>query len=434
MRRFLAQILTITILVLSGTPFSRAQAPAPYLVAATFYISVDDWADMWLNGIPVIDSVPYTSVQKGIYINHCEPQHLCYFQRENILSILVTENTQTFKPGQDSAGIAYVLKLRYSDGTAMTLSSNDVDQHVSFYNPDRYSGDLRGWHNKVYNDAAWPKAQSIGTLVPYLATLSDPETKQEIQFLSASGITAQAKYPGERHLFRRKFSLNIDTSRCGTPTPGAKIEPVFLSQTEGPRHAVLTPTPTVVPRPTATPVPTRTPTPVPTPAVVMRPKPLPIRTFYRTATPVPIVRRRVLPTFTPTPTFFFVPREIAEPKEEKAPPPVVVVQVPTVTPIPKPEPVASQAETIVFGESPANIYLGFADGPGVYRLEVFDWTGKKLKDLFEKKVVAQRDVWVEWDGKDGEGRDAPPGWYYVNFSKDGKILKRIFVGRTKSGP
>jgi hypothetical protein len=89
-----------------------------------------------------------------------------------------------------------------------------------------------------------------------------------------------------------------------------------------------------------------------------------------------------------------------------------------------------EAQTIVFGKPPANIYISFADGPGVYRLEIFDQGLHPLRNLFEKRIVAQEDAWVEWDGKDDGGQDVPFGPYLAVYSKDGRELNRIMVVRS----
>ena len=107
--------------------------------------------------------------------------------------------------------------------------------------------------------------------------------------------------------------------------------------------------------------------------------------------------------------------------------------VPTPSPTPIPtvgittEPPAAQAQTIVFESQPANIYISYADGPGVYRLEVVDASGRHLRALFEKRIVAQLDDWVEWDGKDDSGREMPAGPYTVLYTKDGKRLNKLIL-------
>ena len=116
--------------------------------------------------------------------------------------------------------------------------------------------------------------------------------------------------------------------------------------------------------------------------------------------------------------------------EETAPITVLKVIPPTWTPVFTVVPLTSGGQTIVFDIPPANIYMSFADGPGFYRLEIFDGKGHHLRNLFEKKVVAEEDDWAEWDGKNDEGQDSPPGMYYVVYSKGGRELRRMTVLRT----
>jgi hypothetical protein len=139
-------------------------------------------------------------------------------------------------------------------------------------------------------------------------------------------------------------------------------------------------------------------------------------------------RKKVKPK--PTPTLGFAPRVVAEPVVVNAPDIQEKALLPTPTPSFTAEPTGHQAQTIVFGVPPANIYISFADGPGVYRLEVFDNALHPLRKLFEKKVVAQDDAWVEWDGKDDQGQDVLPGSYLAIFSKDGRELNKIIVVRS----
>ena len=86
---------------------------------------------------------------------------------------------------------------------------------------------------------------------------------------------------------------------------------------------------------------------------------------------------------------------------------------------------------VVFTEPPANIYITFKDGPGRYQVEVVDDRGNSLEAVFDQKVVAQSDAWVEWDCLDQNGQLVSPGQYFVILSKDGKAIKRISVIREK---
>ena len=91
---------------------------------------------------------------------------------------------------------------------------------------------------------------------------------------------------------------------------------------------------------------------------------------------------------------------------------------------------ASEAETVVSSDRTANLYINFADGPGVYQLVVLDRKGTPVRALFRERVVAQADTWITWDGKDDQGKDIPEGESVVLFLKDGVELKRIIVLRT----
>jgi hypothetical protein len=84
---------------------------------------------------------------------------------------------------------------------------------------------------------------------------------------------------------------------------------------------------------------------------------------------------------------------------------------------------------VSFIEPPANIYITFADGPGRYQVVVVDDQGNTLEAVFDRKVAAESDAWVEWDGLNPKGKLVSPGQYFVILFKDGKALKRISVIR-----
>jgi hypothetical protein len=91
-------------------------------------------------------------------------------------------------------------------------------------------------------------------------------------------------------------------------------------------------------------------------------------------------------------------------------------------------------QVIVFQMPPVEIYVTFADGPGRYQLEVVDAGGHPLQLIFDKKIVGEGDSWATWDGKDGRGRDAPVGQYFVIFYKDGRPLRSISIYRSGTNP
>jgi hypothetical protein len=95
-------------------------------------------------------------------------------------------------------------------------------------------------------------------------------------------------------------------------------------------------------------------------------------------------------------------------------------------------PPSGAPETIVFTLPSINVYMGFRDGVGVYKLEVLDGLGRHLKTLFDQSVAAnQREAWASWDGTNDSGHQAGAGNYYVVLSKDGHFLKKIVLSWIK---
>ncbi len=76
--------------------------------------------------------------------------------------------------------------------------------------------------------------------------------------------------------------------------------------------------------------------------------------------------------------------------------------------------------------------MTFGDGAGRYQLQVVNGQGKSLQAIFDKNIIGEKDSWVTWDGKDNQGREAPPGQYFVIFYKDGKPLRSISVHKESS--
>lgn len=436
-----------------------AQNTFPYLKSATLYLASDGWVDIWLNGIPIRESQPSTPDSKGFQVIQCLPAHLCYFQTENVLAI---ENANAFHapaPLNSQVGIAYILQLHLSDGTGWVLSSNDVSAHKAYYIPSREMGEPGDWHHTVYDDQSWPLARTVGTSIPGVSMLTDLGSGQGIQFLSASGMSPKARYPGERHLYRRAFHLDIaqnptcpppevqavkrpaKRTPAAVPTPVPTVEAIRLVPTLTPSFTA-TPRPVFIWKPSPTPTvpfhPTWVPTPIPTWTFTFYPTAIPTSVPVRVIRPTPpwppvITRVRVpvnrprwrKPTPTAFPVFGLLSR--AEPIQTHAP--LVVAPSPTPPPAARvtAEPPATQGQTIVFESQPANIYVSFADGPGVYRLEVFDSSERHLRALFEKRIVAQSEDWVEWDGRNDLGQEMPAGQYIVLYTKDGRELNKLIV-------
>lgn len=379
-------LTALVFLYMGFYPYAFAQSAPPYLISATLYIAVDDWADVWLNGFPIVYSQPYTPELKSYKTFVCLPKHLCYFKEENILAI---ENTNAYHippPHDDRAGIAYELKLRFSDGTEQTLSSNDLSEHRAYYIPGREMGEPMGWHLATFDDQGWEKANGTGLRIPGVASLSDPETGQPVQFLSAAGDTSQARYPGERHLYRRKFSLRISPNPLCESGGLRQKEIGTIRKTSQP----LQPAKTLIPAPKnmVAPTPTWTHQPLAAPLVHLKynaPVPgvaLPTRKIESPLlSPTPVIMMNVitLPTTIPKPVNTETPTLFSTPATESIS-----------------QPAASEGQTVVFGESPANIYISFADGPGNYRLEVLDLSMGHLRNLFEKGSSGR--MGIGWNG------------------------------------
>ncbi|HJT25354.1 MAG TPA: hypothetical protein VJ873_12315, partial [bacterium] len=335
--------------------------------------------------------------------------------------------------------MAYILQLRFSDGTEVVLTSNEISEHKAHYIPSREEGEPRDWHHASFDDTGWLTPYSLGTMVPGITMLTDLGGGQDIQFLSASSNSPKARYPGERHLYRREFHLDISPNPlCGVFKAQEVKKPVRKVSEVLPRATPLTQlawaAPILPPSPTATPKPLFVWRPSPTPTTGFVPAPVPTWTFTFFPTPVrAVVPTRVLqphaslpeavapvtavahvPTAVPTWTFTFyptvvptvVPIRVIRPAPTLPPALKSVAAVPTrpqwrkptptpipafgspsrvepiedgassvPTRIPEPtptvgpisEPPSAQAQTIVFENQPANIYISFADGPGVYR-------------------------------------------------------------------
>src|SRR5260221_14723495 len=81
--------------------FAHSQSRPPYLTVAIFYVSVDDWADMWLNDVPIVENQHRTGSDKGPQKIEALPQSLCLFNGENVLAIQVDDSTRPVDPNSD---------------------------------------------------------------------------------------------------------------------------------------------------------------------------------------------------------------------------------------------------------------------------------------------------------------------------------------------
>lgn len=416
--------ISITLSFFLLTAGLQAQPAGRYVVRANLYLSVGDGTIIWLNGQQLVNQDPYRSVTKGYVTLKLAGDQLCSFGKENLLALEITDSIEdhTILNEKDNVGIAYVLEAFLSDGEQWIISSSDQGQHALFKTDHDADSNPAGWRDKGYDDSAWPRAQLTGPSTEIEKVLTDPKTRQTVQYLMCFSVVNLKAQHGERRLFRRKFAMDV------VPGPGCPQPRIFPTKTPTPRSLPPTPTSSPTPRPTLTPVPTRTPVPTATP----RPRP--------TLTPTlrPVVRPPA-----PTPTPVIVKRRPPAPTPTRVPPappawtPTKVRRTTWVTPSPTPRlrPTATTTEvpqtggalpqTIVFVHPPVNIFVTFGDGPGKYKLEVVDAGGTHLKTLYDKRVGAERETWMSWDGTNDAGDLMPVGHYSAVFSKDGKVLRHI---------
>ena len=227
---------------------------------------------------------------------------------------------------------------------------------------------------------------------------------------------------------------------CGGPAPLA------------PRKVQPAPSPAWTPQPTSTFTPWSTSTPqlVWTPRRTLTPVPVWTDTASPTATSRPWIPKPTS-TLTPTPTLIFSlptntptrpPRPTRTPltvRKKRLPPTltlningnhnVLLAQPRLVTVTATFTPAASQdlsiATTIVFDNPPVNIDASFADGPGLYKLEIVDAQGLHLNTLYNKPSGFEKEIWITWDGTNDQGQLLRYGNYYALFTKDGILIQKI---------
>ena len=401
------------------------RAAQPYVVRAEILVSVDDVADVWLNGAPIMQKQPLTESKNGgpavVRVDSC------LFKPSNLLALRDTDTNPT------NASIAYLLKIVMSDGKIQTVSSRDSEKHKSFYVEDPKDSEPDGWWSPDFIDKGWHKPMNLGAYSSFLAMINDQETGLSALYMSASDTGGPTQMTGERHLFRIRFPLDMAVSpACETPSPSAT--PTWTgTPTDSP---VPTRTPTATPSFTRTFTPTKTPTPTRTPKI---PTPTKTPVFRPTATLPPLrVVRQTWKTPTPTPTLRPPTRtptvRIIPPTRTPTPPPVRrVILRPTATPTPHPPRALPQVtagppqDALTFERLPVTVNVTFADGPGTYTVDVLDAQGKFIKRIFEEKVVRNHDEWVDWDGTDGKGRTVGTGSFLLVCRKGDRELKRLWV-------
>jgi len=422
--------LLLFALLLAPRP-ARAQA-APYVTSAKLHCSVDYWGEFYINGYPLWDFINLPMTRSRPLVNPADqPGSLCNFGRENVLGIVLTDGKRPEDLEDDQVGIAYVLEIGLSNGSKVYLSSDETSEHSAYYAQEGKPRGFVGWAGRRFLESGWLKALGNSTKLPHPSSVIHPGTGLPVKFMTASG-SYRTRVQGEEHYFRRRFYLNI-SPRPGcvppTPTPAPRPEVVPEGARREPESFIPPPPPTSTrtPVPTHTQAPTRTATATRTfthlPSMPAKYLPSPQAPVVLTATPRPRPK-----TATPTPTVRVISRETMEAIIRRAPAVASpefhrVPDLPVPMPTPKPRPPAD----VRFEMGAAILYVTFRDGPGRYRAQVEDGTGKVLKVLLDEKVVGESDLWLEWDGTNSQGAEVPAGDYQVVYSKDGKLLRTITV-------
>lgn len=426
----------IILFVLATIGFSApplwAQMPVDQITGATLQLSAGDWTRVWLNGHQIAEVDPSTNeVNRGYLPVEFNAEQLGYFQPFNILAmeinhdiIHITDSTQL--------GSAYVLKVTFMDKTKKYYSSNEIN-HLNYLIEGPNAPEPDGWLDYSFDDGFWQAAQSVPPPRSVVRILTHPETHKQARYLYAFDVLEgnPGGKPGSRALFRRKFPPE-PPPKTKTPT----VTPTFTFTL----RPTATPWPTATPRPrhtaTFTPTPRPIPTPIPTATPIRRlelpptPRYIPILIPTNTPTPIRRVIRRPPPQYMPP----FIPSETPTPIRRKQPKPKFTPTfTATYTFTEVPARAVASSEAIVFVSPPVNIYVNFADGPGHYKMDLFDGQGHFVRTLFDRQVGYEKEMWLEWDGKNKNGQPMPVQHYFAYFSKEGKVLRTIELNWISSG-
>ncbi len=392
--------LLLFVLRIDNVQAQAAYAERPYLVSASIYMAADTQADVWLNGIHVTHC-PHTTMALGPKTILARPDSLCLFNKDNVLSIKLEGKGSS--SGQ-FVGVAYAVSFTFSDGTFYVMNSSSPGEHRSFYIPQRGTDEPEGWQEIGFDDSLWPLAKNSNDLIPDTASLSGAAFGGTAKFLTASSTGYFIQHPGEKHLFRRHFSLDISVNPRCLPKP----KPALTVR---------------VKTPTSTSLSSVTPVVIPAHKEPLAASPQLAKATHQTTFSV-LSPMKAWPTSTPT---LFVPLPTAT-QVESVP---TATMVPVATPHIFPTMVIQDDGAVVFGQSNANILVLFGDGPGYYTVEAVDANHTHLKTLLNQRIINTSEMWLTWDGKDEHGKDVPVGQYFILCSKEGTVLQTILLRRAQ---
>jgi hypothetical protein len=429
-RKMIHKIIVILFWIIL-VPQLRAQTNR-YVVSAELHLSMTHplWPDAFLNGHQLIDAQDHVFDRTSQIDLSLTPEQLCYFTSVNCLALEVPQTLGSTTGTNASIGLAYVLKVVYSDKSTDWITSDQGKTRLFFIKKN--VGEPTGWTIAGFEDQAW-RLSRIFAPPSGTGTLMNPQTNLPVKYLPTFKDT-QGIYLtlGQKMLFRRKYFRDVTAPPdCGKPIQLAplKVEPMPspIPTTVIVPTLTFTPTPAYTPLPTVIPIPKLTSTPTLVWTAIALPTLTPTSTLTSTSTTTftPTPRPRIhhkpkrVATFTPVPTLF-IPRNTPTAVLPVAP--IFTVTAIFTANVPQ-DP--SMAATIVFNRPPVNINASFADGPGVYRLEIADANGTHLNTLFNQQVVLEKDTWITWDGTNDDGKLMGAGNYIARLSKDGVLIEKI---------
>jgi hypothetical protein len=419
-------------------------------ISAKICVSADDFTEVWVNGFSV-GTIDYCG-DRCDPVTSCLPVPLACINGPNLCLAMKTSNTNpiivysSWQFVMDCAGSGpFVVNSEMPGVSKVSLYWDPTGAYnCGPGKPPATDEKGRSWTADNYEPSPNPfnlKGSPVTTETWSARKLKNLVTGYPMTFLSYSrGATGSGPATGCGILYWRQIALLPTLIYTPTATESPTITPTFTpSPTRTPRNTptrlpTYTPVMTFTHTMTPTDIPPRpkklAPTPTDVPATIPTIPPFMVGVHAKPTVKMKKIQQQA-PRLKPTPSWTWI-----APKRPTPLPTATFIPLPPslgpLIPLPVLEqmPPLDQAQTIVFGATPANIYATFGDGPGRYQLEITNSQGNPLKVIYNQRIIAQKDAWAYWDGTNSKGLDMPPGQYFVVFFKDSKPLKRISIVRT----
>lgn len=309
MKKTAFKTLVLVLLSFSGPALLWAQDR--YVTGAELHVSITLPLvfNAYINGNQVVNSQDHLNDPVMDVTQIFTKAERCSLSRENCLEISVDQVFDKSHKTNSMMGMAYVLKIAFSDNSVMYVSSDDGQ--TRYYKHEGF--EPNGWLNYGYDDHSWSEAAPFQPT--YMSvTLINPQTQTVAKYFKTfddGGDNHMEQTSGNRIFFRRSFDLDVEQApECSQQAPVATnplpaiIVPVARAtstftdtpQPPPPTFTRVPPTSTFTSRPLP---PTSTFTPLPPPPT-FTPRPLPTATPF---IPTPIPTAPPPPTFTPRPVW-----------------------------------------------------------------------------------------------------------------------------------